>query len=116
MTFCKTCKHHIAAEQNTVRADIWYNHFCAASPRVSVTDPVTGKGGYSETNDLGRAVITDNKYRYCRDVNNGDCQLFEEGQPPGWIVVEEEHASTNNAQQPEWIVKSIFRGIMKYFE
>lgn len=67
MKLCRDCAHHRATDQDSVRANVWYNHTCRA--RVSDFDfnPVTGE----------RKV----RYAYCRDVNlNGDCPTFEVGQ------------------------------------
>jgi len=61
-TICAKCEHHLSSSY------IWYENFCKASPISDTIDPVTGKTEY----ELGV-----NKYRFCRDVNKGDCKLFK---------------------------------------
>jgi hypothetical protein len=69
MTLCRDCKHHLTRDQNSPRANIWYNHFCGASPNELVIDPVTGLEEYEHGEP----------YRHCRSINDGNCQLFEPG-------------------------------------
>lgn len=71
-TICKECKHHIHDTQNEMAPEVWYNHFCGASPLPMALDAVTGKLGYS----TGR-YVQEHPYKYCRDVNKGNCSLFE---------------------------------------
>lgn len=76
---CKNCKFHRASEQNTPRADVWYNHACAAVEREPVTDCVTGKKGFLGRNDLGTMYVTSLRFEYCRDINkNGNCEYYSE--------------------------------------
>lgn len=77
MTICAKCKHFLGKERGTPREDIWYNHFCTASPRKVEIDPVTGKERYYAVNDLGQEYYTHEKYMFCRDVNKGNCPKFE---------------------------------------
>ena len=72
-TFCVECKH-----LEYTGADVWYNYFCRASKLKQVVDPVTGNKKYETFNSLGTRILVDNPYRFCRDVNDGHCQLFEE--------------------------------------
>lgn len=66
-TACKDCKFHLCVAQNQM-ADVWYNHFCKASPTPPKFDPITGKheeDGY--------------RYEFCKDINkSGNCPKFEE--------------------------------------
>jgi len=74
-TICAKCKHcEIQGEGNG-----WYNYLCAHPEfaRIPEQDPVTGKSGFAEKNDLGRIVFTENKFPYCREINHGNCELFE---------------------------------------
>lgn len=68
MAICYKCKHFMNAEPTGPRCDIWYNHFCKASPLKKFTNPVTGM---EETN-------TDTGFEHCREVNKGDCPKYEE--------------------------------------
>jgi hypothetical protein len=65
MTICVDCKHHKVGRNADPQ---WYDHFCQASPLPSGIDFVTGQ-------DLEYG--TEYPYRYCQDVNQGDCALFE---------------------------------------
>ena len=76
-TICTNCKHHIFTASNTADHSIWYNHICGASPLPKTIDPVTGKEGYVTTNSLGENIIGNRKFEYCRDINNGNCHLYE---------------------------------------
>lgn len=73
MTICTQCKHLRSS------GPIWYQNQCGAVPKAKVVDPVSGLTGWSDTNDLGRHYIspyTSGAYKYCRDVNQGACELF----------------------------------------
>lgn len=76
-TICGDCRHFLNREPTGPRSDVWYNHMCSASPRPDAIDPVTGKHGYAGKNDLGGAFVTDERYMFCRDVNTGNCSLFD---------------------------------------
>ena len=76
-TICFGCKHHLEV-RDARNITIWYNQFCKASPLPKAIDPVTGKSGYSQTNDLGDTHISDQKFHYCRTINTrGNCPKFE---------------------------------------
>lgn len=63
LTICRDCKHHRGSGM------VWYNQYCGASPLKKEINVVTGQ---EETR-------TGNPYAYCRDVNDGQCTLFEKG-------------------------------------
>lgn len=72
-TICLKCKYHKG------KGDMWYDHFCT-HPDVRHTkeqDPVTGKMLYASKNDLGRVVLNEEEYPYCRDINHGNCPYFK---------------------------------------
>lgn len=74
ITICANCKHKLFL------GDVWYDQFCTVSKRKLFTDPVTGKTGYMEINSFGEEYLDDKdgrQYEYCRDINNGNCQMFE---------------------------------------
>ena len=71
ITICVECKHFSGGS-------IWYDQFCDAARLSKARDPVTGKVGYASINDLGTPSFNEEPRRYCRDVNNGNCGLFEE--------------------------------------
>lgn len=76
-TICVECASHVGRGSGNVRESVWYDHFCKANPRRKVVDPVTGVEGYGGVNDLGGTYITNEPYRYCRDLNKGMCPLFQ---------------------------------------
>ena len=57
-TICVECKHFIELDA-----------MCEASPRTQVTDCVTGK------------LEPLYPFLFAREVNFGDCKLYEEGKP-----------------------------------
>ena len=71
MTICAKCVHA------DFRGEVWYDQFCRASRNERTTDPVTGKRSYKVMNDLGTVGYSDEPYRLCRDVNDGQCKNFE---------------------------------------
>ncbi len=75
ITLCIHCRFFIN------KGTVWYDQFCGATPREKATDPVTGCEGYRVVNDLGRASITDEPYAYARDVNDGQCPLYQRSHP-----------------------------------
>lgn len=65
--FCANCKHHVAEDQSSPRAHLWYNHKCRKLERPLVRNFVTGEMEYH----LGE------RYGHCRDKNDeGQCQDF----------------------------------------
>lgn len=78
ITVCFRCKFFLNKEPNTPRADVWYNHLCQKRPLLKGINPVTGKPQYIASNDLGQYHYTDQEFVFCRDINNGNCQDFEE--------------------------------------
>jgi hypothetical protein len=81
MTLCKDCRFFYERKRSMGYEARWYDQFCKASPRERVVNPVTGVQGYAGTNDVGGSYITDEPYKHARDINTGDCQLWE---PLGW--------------------------------
>jgi hypothetical protein len=75
---CVNCANLIRKEPpSSPRYDVWYNLLCKATPLQEVVDPTTGKKGYAQANDLGRKIVTNNPYEYCREVNmDGNCPKF----------------------------------------
>ena len=80
-TVCYDCKHFHNEETSGPRKDIWYNHYCKASPLPMEMNPVTGEIQATCTNDLGTKIYTDRGFRFCRDINDGNCELWETGRP-----------------------------------
>ncbi len=69
MKICYECGHFKNLEPGSVRADIWYNHLCMASPSERWVSPTTGK----EETEKGQ------DYQYCRDINPDDaCKKFRQ--------------------------------------
>lgn len=62
-TICANCVFHVAKDQDSVRKDMWYNHFCNAQPEEAKLDIVTGK-------------MVEVRLPFCRDINDGNCKLF----------------------------------------
>ena len=82
MKICVDCKHHINTMSNPAVPDVWYNQVCSAVSRERATDPVTGKRGFADRNDLGLGYVTDQEHPYCRNINkHGRCNLFEPRNP-----------------------------------
>ena len=73
MTICVECAHCVKTDP----APIWYNFRCSALPQEGERDPVTGIAGYPRINDLGGTYYDSCPYPYCRDINKGDCPMFE---------------------------------------
>ena len=74
---CTRCVHFLNLEPNSVRADVWYNHLCKASPLPTKVDPFDGKTKPFDTNDFGDVCFSEDEFRNCRDVNNGKCPKFK---------------------------------------
>ena len=77
MTICTKCKHLLNLEPNSVRADVWYNHLCTASPFPRKVDPFDGKVKSCGGNDLGGEYFTNRQFQFCRNVNDGRCDKYE---------------------------------------
>jgi hypothetical protein len=77
VTTCKTCVHFRNLELSSVRADIWYNHLCMASPLPTKTDPYDGIAKPYGVNDFGNEYFAGHKFKFCRDVNDGKCSKWE---------------------------------------
>lgn len=73
VTICAKCKY------SEGHGDTWYNWYCKHpnAERSLGIDVVTGNQCYIVKNDLGGYYTTDKKHPYCRDVNNGYCELYE---------------------------------------
>jgi len=76
-TICYKCKYFHNAEPCGYRNNIWYNHFCKASPLKTDIDPVTGRMSFVTENCLGKGAYTDRRFAYCRDINEGNCKKYE---------------------------------------
>lgn len=77
VTICNRCTHFLNKEPDTVRKDLWYNHFCKASPLKKKKDFYDGKVKSVKINSVGVGVFTDDNYAHCSDINNGNCELWE---------------------------------------
>lgn len=77
ITICRKCVHFLGKDATSPRKDVWYNHFCKASPLPTRIDPYDGKEKPCGVNDLGGAYFTENKFQYCRDVNDGACTKWK---------------------------------------
>lgn len=66
MTICIECKHYTNKIINHC-PNIWYSHYCKASPNELKMSPVTGEEEY----EFGE------EYQYCREINvDGKCLKF----------------------------------------
>lgn len=74
-TICIDCRHHNGAKTK----DAWHAHLCLHPDHAlpEVIDPVTGVIRFEAKNELGKTIYVDNSCPPCRDVNNGNCPLFE---------------------------------------
>ena len=79
-TICKQCKHFHNIEPTGPRKDIWYNHYCKAVDLPTAQDPLDGVVKPFSQNDLGRTIFLDEPYPHCRDINDGNCKAFEQGE------------------------------------
>lgn len=75
-TVCKWCASFKNVEPDSIRADVWYNHLCTVSPLPMSVDPYDGQEKPVGVNSLGHSYFSEDKFHYCRDVNDGHCQLF----------------------------------------
>ena len=73
-TLCVKCKHFLGQIDAA-----WYDQRCEASPNPIAIDPVTGRELPYSMNDLGRVSFGASTHMACRDVNTGECGLFEDG-------------------------------------
>ena len=73
-TLCVNCRHHVGS-------GVWYAHYCQHPDkrRPKEQDPVTGEIFFAIRNDLGNVCFTCEQYPHCRDINHGNCPLYEEG-------------------------------------
>ncbi len=74
-TLCVNCKHHAGCDGDGQ----WYDHHCHHPDKTRPKEqcPVTGKILFAAKNDLGQIVLVRDEHPYCRDINNGNCPLFE---------------------------------------
>lgn len=77
VTVCTQCAHFMNLEPGSAREHVWYNHLCQATPLPKKVDPYDGKEKSYGVNDLGQEYYTENKFQYCRDVNDGRCPKFQ---------------------------------------
>ncbi len=83
VTICAKCKHHHHNKQDGPRTKVWYNWFCrhpAVKRQVGI-DAVTGDECYHTKNALGDIVTTDEPFPNCREINDGYCGLYVNGEP-----------------------------------
>ncbi len=65
--FCRNCKYFYNKEPDSVRGNMWYNHFCRTNP---------AKVALSYTGDI--ELAEEKLYRFCRDCNpDCACRKFE---------------------------------------
>lgn len=69
-TICVLCKHHYVRREGRLYQPRWYDYEChhPECERPKTLDPVTGAPIYAGGGE---------RFPCCRDVNNGDCALFE---------------------------------------
>lgn len=78
-TICAQCTHFLNTGVG-VYSEIWYSHYCRATPLPVTIDPVTGVQRAYGVNALGtRYFVMDDEppYAHCRDINTGDCPKYE---------------------------------------
>ena len=80
MKTCVSCKHL----RRKGPTNIWYDLLCAKAPREVTVCPLTGESGFKGKNDLGGEYVTQDAFRYCRDINKGDCEMWEAKR--GWRI------------------------------
>lgn len=77
ITVCANCKYFVCEGKRK----IWYNSYCH-HPKwekvIEIQDPVSGMWEYEVENEYGHKVRRETPYPYCRDLNEGDCDLYEE--------------------------------------
>mgnify|MGYP001370445318 CR=1 FL=1 len=64
-TICINCKHFIYIGTKEFNPNFWHYMLCKKSPIPEVINPVTG------------IKETSNQYNYCKNINFGDCSLYE---------------------------------------
>lgn len=64
--------------KNSQAPEVWYNFFCAASPLPRERSIITGELVSTGTSSLGMKYESDESYKHCRDVNDGNCEKFED--------------------------------------
>lgn len=70
MTICFQCKHLVKKSR---KARIWYDLGCQRHVREKRTCPMTGE----MVADGSGVEISTETYKYCRDVNTGECPDYE---------------------------------------
>jgi hypothetical protein len=88
MTVCVNCRWHINAHEGRRTgppASAWFYQLCGHPDveRPTTVDPVSGEVRHMARNDLGRTYLTDKARPYCRDINDGECSMYE---PVGSII------------------------------
>lgn len=66
---CKNCSNFLNQEVGTAREDVWYNHYCLATLRPTRIDSVDG---------IDKPDGSDSPFEYCRVVNKGACEKYEQ--------------------------------------
>lgn len=68
MTICKDCRYFIETLYKSSLTDkgicLWFRHYCKASP-------LPRKRSYYD------GEVEPQKYHFCRDVNDGNCEMFK---------------------------------------
>lgn len=60
---CAKCQHLYIVNKN----DLWYRWLCMQMPREAEYNPVLG------------VTVADPPYYRCKDINTGNCHLYEHG-------------------------------------
>jgi len=76
-TICTKCVHFMSLEPGSVRKHVWYNQLCKAAPLPTKIDPYDDNIKPFNINNFGNEYFTENEFRYCRDVNDGNCPKFQ---------------------------------------
>lgn len=102
VTVCKKCRYFVQLETGSVREHVWYNHLCKATPLPMKVDPYDGKTKPYCHNDLGGEYFTENPFKYCRDVNDGQCPQFQ-ALGPDWISRLEDRLARGGNEVTCWL-------------
>lgn len=78
-TACRWYRNTKAARRGGPPASMWYYKLCTHPDveRPTTIDPVSGDVKYMSKNDLGRTILHDAPHPFCRDINDGECGMFE---------------------------------------
>ncbi len=73
-TICANCMFCIHAPDSEPKLGNWYHFRCGAVMHDKMIDPVTGEEAYA-SHEAG--FLTKEKHPNCRDMNKGECPLFQ---------------------------------------